>query len=278
MLNLKEIHRPKTIDEALALLNSPDTVPLAGGTGLVAGRSRDVRAVVDLSNLGLAYLRDRNGAVAIGAMSTLADVAESPMLRAAADGIIAQAANWSAASLLRNQATVVGTLIAEPAGILAAALAAMEATLTILSSPPNEQSGMSMIDFLSGLGRFLPNSIVTEIQVPRSSLTRRATLEFVARTPRDKPIVTVCPTLGFDDGVVTSAAIALGGVGAFAVRASDAERTILHATLTDSLIESAASAAMNGITPASDLRGSAEYRREMVKVLTARALREIWAR
>jgi carbon-monoxide dehydrogenase medium subunit len=277
MLNLRRIYRPKSMEEALALLVLPGTVALAGGTNLVAGRRRDVQAVVDLSDLGLAYIRDQSGAVAIGATTTLAGVAEWPMLRAAANGVVAQGAHRSAASLLRNQATIGGTLIAEPAGILATVLAAVEAWVETSPSPAlrSGQGGIRLLEFLHQMEQFLSGTIVTQVVIPASSLSRRAAIEIVARTPRDKPIVAVCVALELGNGVATSGAIALGGVGEAVVRAESAERIILNSRLGDSLIENAARVAMDGITPASDFRGSEEYRKEMVRVLTARALRRL---
>jgi CO/xanthine dehydrogenase FAD-binding subunit len=105
MLNLKEIHKPTTIADALKWLQQPNTVVLAGGTQLIADKRRDVNAVVDLSALGLAYIRESDGAIVIGATTTLTTLAESPILRALANGIVAQAAHRSASSILRNQAT-----------------------------------------------------------------------------------------------------------------------------------------------------------------------------
>ena len=72
MLNLREIHKPTTIADALKLLQQPGTVALAGGTALNTDKRRDVNAVVDLSGLGLSYIKESNGAIAIGAMTTLA--------------------------------------------------------------------------------------------------------------------------------------------------------------------------------------------------------------
>jgi CO/xanthine dehydrogenase FAD-binding subunit len=277
MLNLREVYRPESIEEALALLGRPGAVALAGGTELVSGRRRDVRAVVDLGALGLSYIRDESGAVAIGATTTLADVAESPMLRAAANGVVAQGAQRSAASLLRNQVTVGGTLIVEPAGILATVLAAMEARVEISPSTSirGGLAGIRLLEFWHQREQLLNGTIVTQVVIPASSLSRRAAIETVARTPRDKPIVVVCVAMEVGNGVATSVAIALGGVGDAVVRADGAERMILSVRLSDSLIENVAREAMKGVTPTSDFRGSAEYRKEMVRVLTARALREI---
>ncbi len=275
MLNLREIYRPRTIEEALELLKQPGTVVLAGGTELIASRRRDVRAVVDLAGLGLTYIRDKNGAVAIGALTTLAEVAESPILRAAANGVVAQAAHRSAASLLRNQATVAGTLISEPAGILSTALVAFEATLTFNPGPASleEEGGVRVVDFLSQRRQFLKDAIMTQVVVPRSSLGRRAAIETVARTPRDKPIVSVCAALELENKTVQAVGLALGGVGEAAIRAIAAEGKLVGKALSNELIESAAREAMSDVNPTSDYRGSSEYRREMVRVLTERVLK-----
>src|SRR5512140_3863772 len=99
MLNLETIHKPKRIEEALELLRQPGTVALAGGTALIAAGRRDVHAVVDLGNLGLAYIRESGGAVVIGATTRLAELVDSPLLRALATGIVAQGAHRSAASV-----------------------------------------------------------------------------------------------------------------------------------------------------------------------------------
>ncbi len=280
MLNLREIHKPKTLDEALEFLKQPGTVALAGGTELIAGRRKDVRAVVDLSELGLAYIREQDGAIVMGATTTLAEAAESPTLRAVANGVVSQAAHRSAASVLRNQATVVGTLIAEPAGILAAVLVALEATVTLTSTSSrqslSEAKGQEGIrDFLTQREELLPGAIVTEVAIPATVHTRRAAVETVARTPSDRPIVSTCAALEFEQDLVRWAAIALGGVGETVARAVQAEKILVNQALSDSVVDSAARAAADEVDPPSDFRGSAEYRREMVKVLTARTLRNL---
>jgi CO/xanthine dehydrogenase FAD-binding subunit len=279
MLNLREIRKPKTIEDALKLLQQPDTVVLAGGTELIARRRKDVRAVVDLSGLGLAYIRDQNGAVAIGAMTTLADVADSPMLRAVANGIVAQAAHRSAASLLRNQATVAGTLIAEPDGLLAGALGVLDAL--VQPSPPaplpTGEGGIALVEFLARREELLRGAIVTEVVIPAEALGRRAVVETVARTPRDKPIVSVTVSVERISPVV-GARIVLGRVAEVVTRAVEAERELEGKELDEGVIEDAARAAMANVNSRGDFRGSAEYRREMVGVLVRRALSKIASR
>lgn len=269
MLDLREIHKPETIADALKFLQQPNTVALAGGTQLLADKRRDVRAVVDLSALALAYIRERDGTITIGATTTLAAIAESPILRALANGVAAQAAHRSASSILRNQATMAGTIITEPDGVLSVALLALDARVTIASG---ETRALALEEFLPARTSLLAGALVTEISVPLKN--PHASLQTVARTPRDKPIVSVCASARIENGMAREVQIALGGVGETAVRASVAERALEGQSLDDAVIERAARAATEGLSPHSDFRGSAEYRQEMAIVLTRRALKE----
>jgi aerobic carbon-monoxide dehydrogenase medium subunit len=277
MLNLQTIHKPKTLEQALQLVRESDTVIMAGGTALISEKRRDVRAVIDLSELGLSFIETRGDALVIGATTTLAAVVDSELLREAANGVIAQAAHQTHANLLRNQATVAGTLISEPAGVFAVGLSALEArvVLTNLQNARIEQVEIPIADFLAQRATRLQNSIVTEIKITASARQRRAALESVGRTPRDKAIVSVCAALEIERGIVSSGAIALGGVGETAWRARDAEREILNQGLTDDVVERAAMAATSALEPLGDFRGSAQYRTEMARVLTARALKTV---
>lgn len=275
MLNLQTIHKPKTLDEALNLTLEADTVVMAGGTALISEKRRDVRAVIDLSALDLSFIETRNGDTAIGATMTLAAVAESMLLREMMNGVVAQAAQQTHANILRNQTTVAGTIISEPDGIFAVGLSALDARVTVatLTDTRVETLDIPLADFLAQRAARLQYSIITEIVIPASSHQRRAKLETVARTPRDKPIVSVCAALEMERGIVQSGAIALGGVAETAWRARDAEREILNQGLTEDVIQRVAMAATSALNPVADFRGSTEYRIEMARVLIARALR-----
>jgi CO/xanthine dehydrogenase FAD-binding subunit len=279
MLNLAKIHKPRTLEEALARLQESDTVAMAGGTGLLAEKRRAVRAVVDLSDLQLAYLERRGGDLVIGAMTVLARVADSGTLREHAGGVVAQAAHRTHASILRNQATVGGTIFSEPDGIFSVALSALDArvTLATLQSGEVKKATSSLADFFLEAPSKLKTTLLTEIVIPAVALERRAAIESVGRTPRDRAIVSVCAALELEAGIVRAGAIALGGVAERAWRARDAERELLHSGLQRDVIDRAAMAATSGLTPLGDFRGSSTYRLEMARVLTARVLGQLHA-
>jgi len=277
MLNLQTIHKPKTLDHALRLAREPDTALMAGGTSLLAEKRREVRAVIDLSALELSFIETRGDAVVIGATTTLTSIVNSELLRGIADGIVSQAARQSHAHILRNQASAAGTILAEPDGIFSVALSALDARLIIatLRDSRVEFADVSLADFFAERATRLQNSIVTAITLPASARPRRAQIETVARTPRDKAIVSVCAALEIERGIARAGALALGGVAETAWRARDAEREILNHGLTDDVIQRAALAAASALNPRGDFRGSAEYRIAMARVLTARVLRKL---
>lgn len=274
MLNLQTLHKPTKMYDALKWLAQPGAAVLAGGTNLIADKRRDVETVVDVSALNLSFIETRGNDIVIGAATTLARAAESEALRGASSGVVALGAERTHASILRNQASTAGTLIAEPAGIFAVVLSALEARITraYLENDAVAEQEIGMADFLNQRAAFLSSAIVTHITLPAASLKRRAVIETVARTPGDKPIVSVCAALELENGIVRGGAVALGGVAETAWRARDAEREFLAQGLTGDVIDRAAMAAMSGLHPRGDYRGSAEYRLEMVRVLTGRAL------
>ncbi|MBI3740537.1 MAG: FAD binding domain-containing protein, partial [Chloroflexi bacterium] len=173
MLNLREIHKPTTLEDAIKFLRQPDTVAMAGGTQLIADQKKNIRAVVDLSALGLSYIRERDGAMIFGAMTTLAEVNDSPIVRAAANGVLAQAAHRTAASLLRNQGTVAGTIISEPNGIFNTALLALDARIVCVGE---KEMDVALTDFLAMMDHFTMGGLVTEIIIPAASLTKHTSL------------------------------------------------------------------------------------------------------
>ena len=274
MLNLQRIHKPQSLADALKLLQQPDTVVMGGGTNLIAERRRDVDAVVDLSALGLVGIETRGDEIVIGATTTLAALVESAVLRDIANGVLGRAAHRAHANILRNQATIAGTLIAEPDGIVAVTLCALDAQITraYLTTEGIATEQTSCVDFFNRRQILLQNAILTELVLPGDARKRRAALETVARTPRDKPIVSACAALELEGGIVRAGAVALGGVAATAWRAQDAERELLYQGLTDEVINRAAMAATSGLNSPGDFRGSANYRTAMARVLTARAL------
>src|SRR5437667_10182637 len=147
LLNLLEYHWAEHLDDALMLLSRSDlkTVPLAGGTYLLGQKDDSIQAVVDLRDLELAYISEDARSIHIGAMTTLQDMVDSPVLKSLAAGLLSRAALASSFSrLIRNSATLGGTLAvgAPSQADLLTALAVLDAEI-VLRSGSNTQIDLS---------------------------------------------------------------------------------------------------------------------------------------
>lgn len=249
-------HRPKTLDEALALLTQPNTLPLGGGTLLsqptpfdpTQGKPDSVHAV-DLQLLGLDSLRVNGSSLDLGATLTLQSLLESEHCPEA----LKRALKLEAPLNIRNSATTAGTLIScDGRSTFATVLLALDARLEIRDSIGKSQ--------VSSLGEFLPlrpRGLITSITIP---LNIKLAFEYVSRTPADKPIV--CVALAQWNSGRTR--LTVGGFGKSPMLAMDG-------TASDDV----ASAARNAFHEATDDYGSAEYRMDVASTLAKRCLESI---
>ncbi|WP_376789474.1 FAD binding domain-containing protein [Thermoflexus sp.] len=281
-LNLREYHRPKTLAEALALLRRPDirTVPIGGGTQLLAEGAREVEAVVDLQDLGLNFIRLEGNILRIGATTPLQALVEAPESAAYGGGILAVAARETAPLPLRNQRTVGGAVVgASSEQPLTTVLLALDAELMVLTEPerPRTIRMEAFYDYREALQR--QGMLLMEVRLTLSAAPMGAAFHKVARTPADAPIVGVAVRLfrGVDRACY-GVRIAAGGVAPRPVRLIEAERMLEGHPPDPERFAMAAEEARNRVSPPGDFRGSSEYRREMVAVLLRRALTEAAAR
>jgi probable selenate reductase FAD-binding subunit len=272
-MEVKEYHRPSTLDEALSLIRrkTPHTAVLAGGTWLNGETPRDVEAVVDISNLGLDRI-DRQGSpplMRIGAATTLQSLIDALRDMPGLD-VLATAAHAMAGLNIRNQATLGGAIVtADGSSPLVTALLASDAELVIQA---DEERTVTLSGFLSYRERMLAEGILmTEVRMPIPSADTRAVYERVARTPRDYPIVCAVARCAVNVGIAGNVRIAVGGVASTPIRLSAMEFGLEKKTISEYL-DRALSAAVAGLSPQNDWLGSAEYRAEMARVLVRRAV------
>ncbi len=236
-------HRPKTMDEALALLIKPNTLPLGGGTLLSHSKTDSVEAV-DLQALGLTTVTRKGNDLELGATLTLQALFESGDCPAA----LKAALKLEAPLNLRNTATIAGTLVAaDGRSTFAVALLALDAKVTVVT---DKTATFSVGEYL--LNR--PKGLITQITIP---LNVKSAFEYVSRTPSDKPIVCAALT----QWTSGRARLALGGHGATPTLAMDG-------TETDGLD----SAARNAYHEAQDDFASADYRADVAATLAKRCL------
>jgi carbon-monoxide dehydrogenase medium subunit len=261
-------YRPRSVDEVLNLLRQPNTVPLAGGTTLLATEEGIDSAVVDLQDAGLNTLAwaDDGRLLRLGAMARLADLDAflAPLTEhQGGAALLRDAIRRAGPNTYRHAATVGGIVAARlPDSELLAALLAMDATVS-LRLPALET--ISLAAYLADDER--PPGLITELLVFWP--TGRGAADRVARTPADYPIVSVTLWQPHDG----APRLAATGLAPRPLRLPAAEAALRSGIDETSIAAAAAAAAARAAaTHPGDFRGDAAYRAEMAAVLTRRLL------
>jgi len=277
--HIERFYQPTTLREALLLLRKVGKRGriVAGATDIVTQADRSTRFLVDITRVGLNYVRGNHRECVIGATTTMAELEHSPVIRALAGGILAKAAATCGSIQNRNMATVGGNLAnASPAADTAAVLLALDVQVVVASS--RRKRKIPLAEFYSGPHRKnLNGDLLTEIVIPALPSGGRLGWSFqkLGRTETDISLVNAAAGLQADArGRIKWARLALGAVGPTPLRARDAEELLLGNALSEDLLARVGEAVMKEVSPISDGRASAEYRREMSAVLARRALRE----
>ena len=270
---------PESLEQALALLaeHGEDAKVLSGGQSLIPLlklRFASPQLVVDINRIGgLDTLGGEGGALRIGALVRHKACERSQLLRDRYP-VLSQAAAQISDPIVRNLGTVCGSVAhADPQGDWGSALIAAGAEV-VARGPQGERtlplSGFFQGPFTTALDAA---EIVTEIRVPDPGPRSGGAYLKLERRVGDFATVAVGVQLTFDNGTVARAGIALTGVGATNIQAVEAEQALAGSTLDDAAIRGAAELAARAAEPQDDLRGSAEYKRSVVRVFTERALR-----
>ncbi len=280
-----EMLQPATLEEAVLALSRRGAMPLAGATDLLPSlRKGEIRPklFVNLKNIpGLAGIRRLRGGLSIGALTRVSDLLHDPLI-AATYPILAEVAAHFASVQIRNLATIGGNLCnATPSADFALPLLALEAKLQIRNSSGARQ--LELADFFLGVNKtaLKRGEILTAITLPRPRpRSGAAHAKLGVRQAMDLAFVGVVAALQLapDKKKCLSARLALGAVAPRPMRALGAEALLEGNQLTNDVISQAAAAAAAESRPISDLRASAQYRREMVEVLTRRVLHEAFRR
>jgi CO/xanthine dehydrogenase FAD-binding subunit len=272
LLNVTEYERPETIAEALRLLARPGvkTALIAGGTLLTGQRDDELQALVDLRELGLNTITEQGTHIQLGAMTSLQALVDAPLMREMAGGILAQAAKSSAARLIRNAATLGGTLVAGPAANadLAVALAALNAQARLVGQ--TERSVPAEAVFAERQ----PEELLVEVFIEQSSTIMQGAFLRVARTPDDVALIHAAATLLIQGGICQQARVAVGGVGMAPVRLPATEDALAGKSPDHEQIAAAVAAGINVFEPPPDFRASPAYRRDVAATLARRALEQ----
>ncbi len=272
-----EYERATSVEEALELLTQlgPDARLLAGGHSLLPMmklRLASPAYLIDIDPLAdeLGYVSEHDGEVRIGAMTRHRALLESELL-AGRLAIFTDAERVIADPVVRNRGTIGGALCqADPSEDLSAVCAAIGAKMVVRGTGGGRVLGMHEFHrgpYQTAVG---PAEMLVEIRVPLREASGSA-YEKVDRRVGDWAVVAAGASLTVSDGIISNAGVALAAVGS-EVTSRQAEQTLTGQPPSQELFERAAAVAAGACRPASDQRGSAEYKRHVAGVLTERAL------
>lgn len=264
LLNLKTIHKPSTLGEALLRLREPGTFPLYGGAALQRSGRTDVAAVVDLSRLELGYIHDTDNNLRLGSMLTLEEVrqacqarAEFPKLGAIAGALAAdmpetQRHTLTLGDLLmeRNPQSLTLTTFLALGGVLKRQDVDMHFTAAAWLSIPND------------VARYL----IAQIRIPRQPRAAAVAWEKVARTPADAPIVAAVACIEKDEDGGLYSRLAICGAAPTPVPQPETAHVFDKTQDVEAALDKLV------LDPVGDHWGSAEYRAAMARVTARRAL------
>ncbi len=280
-----EYHAPTTLAEAVALLvkHGEDAKVLSGGQSLIPMlklRLASPGHVVDINGIpGLAYVRETDGVLRIGALAREADLERSEEVLARYP-ILFDTASVIADPLVRNLATVCGNLAhGDPANDHPATMLALEAEVVAVG--PRGERRIPVTGFFTGpyVTALEPDEILTEIRIPTPPPRSGGAYLKLERKVGDFATAAVAVQVTLDgDGTCQRAGIGLTNVGPTPIRARKAEAFFTGKRADEEAIREAARLAAEESRPKADQRGSVEYKRDLVRVLTARALRRALAR
>jgi aerobic carbon-monoxide dehydrogenase medium subunit len=269
---------PASLEDALSLLaeHGDDAKVLAGGQSLIPLmklRFATPALLVDINRIpGLDHIEEADGHLRVGALARNSQLAASDLLKSRYP-VMAAAAPLISDPVVRNLGTLAGSLAhADPAGDWGSAMLALGAEVVLASSSGTRT--VPIDEFLQGTftTALEPQEIVTEVRVPVPAGRSGGTYLKLERKVGDFATVAAAIALELDDGRVRRAGIALTAVAPRNVHATAAEKSLAGAEPTSEAFDEAARLAAEATDPASDVRGSAEYKREAARVFVRRGL------
>ncbi|WP_432844880.1 FAD binding domain-containing protein [Amycolatopsis sp. CA-161197] len=269
---------PRSLAEALDLLRTGDEAKvLAGGQSLVPLMKLRFAApalVVDINNVpGLAHHElDAEGNLHVGALCRHADLERSQLLKAV-QPTMAAAAPLIADPIVRNRGTLVGSLChADPQGDWASVVLALDGS--IVAEGPAGRRTIAARDFVLGpfQNALAADEIAVEAVIPAPRGTPAGGYLKLERRVGDFATVGVAVAVETQEGTVTRAGIALTGVGGSTIEATDAEHALVGGPLTPDSVAEAADLAAAAARPKTDHRGTAAFKRHLVRTFVVRAL------
>ncbi len=283
-LEVEAYHRPEDLGLAIDLLSKfeHNAQIIAGGTDLLPRRQGSMKicrssTLVDLSQLGLNYIKKDDESIRIGAMTDMNRIATSSTFSPDPYSVLIEAALRHSTETIRNRATIGGSICnASNCADLVLPLLVLDSFLVVAGE--NGKKEIQLKDFFKGPNYTALKSteILLEVVIPiRNAISGASFIKLNHhQTAIDLAIVNVATLVSVENDICTHARVALGGVGPISYRDFRVEALLENQSLNCELIRTAARAASEASAPIDDNRSTSTYRREMVAVLTENSLKK----
>jgi len=271
-----EYHRPRSLREALELKSAiAGARVIAGGTDLMVrlrGRQIAPPALISLRSVAEIYGVREDEGLHIGATTTFTDLLADPVV-ARRCPVLAQAAGHVGSPQLRNVGTIGGNIAtASPCADTALPLLVLEASARLESAGGSRVVPLHELFLGPGATSMRDDEILTRLIVAAPEPGIRAVFLKKGRVKMDLSVASVAVLLVMEGNVCRKARVAAGSVGPTPLRLHEVESILVGATLDASLVAEAAAIAKRSVSPISDLRSTADYRRQLVGVFVRRAI------
>ena len=273
-----DYHRANSVDDAVQLLrkHGADAKLLAGGHSLIPllkFRLAQPAHLIDISRIrDLSGIREENDAIVIGALTTHQQIETSELLKSKCP-VLVETAEHIGDVQVRNKGTLGGSAAhADPASDYPAALFALE--VEFVMQGPNGRRTLSVDDFFVGMltSALGPDEILTHIRIPVQPPDTGASYQKFAQKASGFAICGVAALITHANGKCTRARIGITGVAQKAYRATAVEQAIEGRALSNEEIAAAASKAAENVEALGDIHASAEYRKDLARIYTRRAI------
>ncbi|HEX2912400.1 MAG TPA: xanthine dehydrogenase family protein subunit M [Chloroflexia bacterium] len=274
-----DYYKPANIDEALSMLaeHGEDAKILAGGHSLIPAmrlRLANPEKIIDIGALRpqLSYIKEEDGTIKIGAMTTYYQIETSDVLKNSAP-VLPEAASVIGDVQVRNWGTIGGSLVhADPSSDLPAVMLALDAELVLRSA-----SGERVVpvgEFFAGIlqTNIEPNELLTEIRF-KSLAGKKASYQKLANKASHYSVVGAAAVVGVDGGKISNISVAFSGLAEMPMRFENLEKSLVGQSPDDATIESACKGFADNVDALEDLHGSQAYRRAMAEVFAKRAIK-----
>lgn len=254
---------------------------IAGGTNIIPYMRAETmlpELLIDLNGLeDLKYIREKNGTITIGALTTISELVASEVIRNKCQ-ILHSAANSLGSPLTRNRATIGGNLAdASPAADMAPPLLALEASIQTKRSGV-EGREIPLDKFFIGPNKTVlaEDELITQIRFSKPKDSARGIfIKLGLRNSLSISVVSIAVILDMERQVCQKARVALGAVAPTIIRAFHVESKLEGGEINENIIQECAEIVKEEISPISDIRASAEYRRLASSVILKRAIQQV---